>query len=290
MLRRKYSKVWYFVGILLAANLAAWAALQKSEGRDFASIYFFDVGQGDGIYLRTVQGNDILIDGGPSDAILAKLGKAMPFFDRTIELMVLTHPHADHAAGLVETLKRYKVKQVLLPEVSYNSATYNYFLELLKEKGVPTVSPKLGQRIMLDDYTVFDVYYPVTGKFTKLPEDINDVSIVGKLSLGKSRVLLTGDAGQEIERSLLAWHLPLQSEVLKVGHHGSRHSTSGEFVANVNPAESVISVGQHNRYGHPHAETLSALAQAKSEILRTDEKGDVIFRIYPDRIDKIEKK
>lgn len=290
MSKRKFNPFWYFVGILVAANLAVWAGLQKSKAGGFAGIYFFDVGQGDGIYLRTVQGNDILIDGGPGDGILAKLGKAMPFFDRNIELMMLTHPHADHVAGLVEVLKRYKVKQVLLPEASYKSATYNYFLELLKEKNIHASVPKLGQRIMLDDYTVFDVYYPVTGKFTQLPKDINDVSIVGKLSLGKSRVLLTGDAGQEIERLLLSLQLPLSSDILKVGHHGSRHSTSEDFAADVGPAESVISVGRNNRYGHPHEEVLGILKKSGTRISRTDEQGDAVFRIYPDRIDKIEKK
>lgn len=284
MLRRKYSKLWYLVGILLAANVAVWTSSIKAESRNFGIVHFFDVGQGDAIYIRTVEGNDILIDGGPGDAVLGKLGEAMPFNDRAIELVILTHPHADHVSGLVEALKRYRVKNILMPESVYDSATYGRFLELVKEKHVKIILPKLGQRIFFDRETVFDVYFPVTGKFVKLPSDINDVSIVGKMSFGKSNILLTGDAGQDIERLLLALGLPLDSEILKVGHHGSRHSTSPEFVKAVSPEESVISVGKGNSYGHPHPEVLGALASLTPEVLRTDEKGDILFKIYPDRI------
>lgn len=284
MLRHRYSKLWYLVGILLAANLAAFAALAKDQQDDFVTMRFFDVGQGDAIYIRTAEGNDILIDGGPGDAVLGKLGEAMPFNDRTIELVILTHPHADHVSGLVEILKRYSVKNILMPESVYDSATYGRFLELAKEKQIRTILPKLGQRIFFDRETVFDVYFPIIGKFAKPPSDINDVSIVGKMSFGKSNILLTGDAGQDIEKLMLALGLPLDSEILKVGHHGSRHSTSPEFVEAVSPEDSVISVGKGNSYGHPHPEVLGVLASLTPEVLRTDEKGDIVFRIYPERI------
>lgn len=283
MLRHKYSKLWYLVGILAAANLTVFAALAKGQQGNFATAHFFDVGQGDAIYIRTAEGNDILIDGGPGDAILGKLGRAMPFNDRTIELVILTHPHADHVSGIIEALKRYGVKNILMPESVYDSATYGRFLELVKEKRVKIILPKLSQRIFFDRETVFDVYFPITGKFAKLPGDINDVSIVGKLSFGESNILLTGDAGRDIEKLLIALHLPLDSEILKVGHHGSRHSSSPEFVKAVSPEESVISVGKGNNYGHPHPEVLGVLASSSLEILRTDERGDVVFKIYPER-------
>lgn len=265
------------------ANLAVWIAVAAGGGRPYARLNFLDIGQGDAAYLRTAEGNDVLIDGGPGDAVLSKLGKFMPFWDRSIEFLILTHPHADHVGGLVDVLQRYHVAAVLISEVTYNSATYRSFLDLLREKHISVVVPHLGQRIFLDRSTVFDVYYPVVKDFVTLPGDINDVSVVGKLSFGKSHVLFAGDAGKDIESLLLSFQLPLGSEILKVGHHGSRHSTSPEFLKAVGPRESVISVGK-NSYGHPHPEVLGLLAEDRTEILRTDQRGDISFRIYPDRI------
>lgn len=280
MLREKFSKLWYLVGILAAANLAIWFGGLASKP-DYLGLQFFDVGQGDAIYLRTPQGNDILIDGGPGDAVLAKLGQVMPFADRTIELVILTHPHADHVSGLAEVLKRYRVKNIIFPGVVYESATYARFLELIKEKNVLVHIPHLADRVLLDDFTVLDLYYPITGEFSRNPSDINDVSIIGKLSYGTNRVMFTGDAGKNIENFLLKLGVPLESNILKVGHHGSRHSTAAEFLAAVKPEYSVISVGKENKYGHPHEEVLGVLKAANTEILRTDQQGDIIFRLFP---------
>lgn len=286
MAKFKFSKWWYLVGILLAANIAVWIAAAKFQNPDYAKLYFFDVGQGDAIYLRTPAGNDVLIDGGPGDVVLSKLGNVMPFADRTIELVILTHPHADHVSGLVEILKRYHIQEVMLPEVSYSSATYARFRELLQKQGIKTISPRLGQRIFLDSGVVFDVYYPVVGKFDTPPKDINDASMVGKLSFGQTNVLLTGDAGQDIEQLFLRFQLPLNAEILKIGHHGSRHSSAPEFLRAVAPAYSIISVGK-NSYGHPSAEVLGLLQSQDDEVLRTDEAGDIVFRLYPDRVDRV---
>lgn len=274
--------MWYAVGVLAAANLAIWSAVQAVEPPDFVQLTVFDVGQGDAIYLRSLEGNDILIDGGPGDAVLSKLGRAMPFGDRQIELMILTHPHADHVSGLVEVLKRYEVERIMFADVEYESATYKKFLDLVKEKNITVLRPALGQRIELDSATALDILYPLTGGFEKAPRDINDASIVGRLSFGKSQVLLTGDAGKTIEDFLLTGGLPIDAEILKVGHHGSRHSTKSQFALQVDPQYAVISVGR-NSYGHPHQEALDALGQ--SRLVRTDESGDAVFHIYPERVE-----
>lgn len=282
--KQKYSPVWYGIGILLAANLAVWSAMLAFSQGGYLKFQVFDIGQGDAIYMRTPEGNDILVDGGPGDAVLSKLGRTLPYGDRKIELIVLTHPHADHVSGLVEVLKHYHVGAVMLPEVEYETATYAAFLNLVKEKGVKIVRPKLGQRIFLDSAVVLDILYPVVGYFENAPNDINDASVVARLSLGQSQILLTGDAGKTIENFLLKANLPISAEILKVGHHGSRHSTSGSFVEKIKPDYAVVSVGK-NSYGHPHPEAVSALGQIKTQILRTDEAGDVRFKIYPDRVE-----
>ena len=285
----KWTKLWFLVLALLVLNLILVVASNQVRPRKFAELHFFDVGQGDSIYLRTIEGNDVLIDGGPGDIVLSKLGRVMPFSDRKIELMILTHPHADHVAGLVEVLKRFEVDKVLVSDLFYGTETYKRFLELLEEKQVEVIRPKLGQRIFLDNQTVLDVLYPINGKFDPLPSDPNDASTLIRLSFGKINVFLTGDAGREIESLLVSLDIPLESEILKIGHHGSRHSSQADFIAAVDPDYAVIQVGK-NSYGHPHEEVVGALEQNDLELLRTDEHGDIVFELYPDRIELINSK
>lgn len=247
--------------------------------------HFYDVGQGDGMMIQTYLGRQIVIDGGSSNAILKDLGHDMPFFDRTIDMLILTHPHADHVTGLVDILKRYKVKMVLLPDVKFNSAVYQEFLNLVDEQHVQKTYAHMGQRIWLDQATVFDVYFPVAGEiddtkgsdgFGQAAMDVNDSSIVGKLSFGQTRILFTGDAGTNIESSLIG-RFNLHADILKVGHHGSKYSTSPEFLQAINPKFGIIEVGAGNTYGHPTAQTLDNLATAHVQTLRTDQDHNIEF-------------
>lgn len=247
--------------------------------------HFYDVGQGDGMMIQTYLGRQIVIDGGPSNAILKDLGHDMPFFDRTIDMLILTHPHTDHVAGLVDILKRYKVKQVLLPDVKFNSAAYEEFLNLVDKQRIQKIYAHMGQRIWLDPATVFDVYYPAEGEidlsqgsdgFGQAATNVNDTSIIGKLSFGKTHILFTGDASTNIEYSLIG-QFNLNADILKVGHHGSKYSTSQEFLQAVDPKFGVIEVGAGNTYGHPTVQTLDNLAAAQVQTLRTDQDHNIEF-------------
>jgi competence protein ComEC len=235
-------------------------------------VNFYDVGQGDAIFIETYLGNQILIDGGPGDQVVQELGYDLPFYDRTIDLVILTHPHADHVGGLVDVVKRYKVKKVLLPEIELENAAYKKFLALIEEKNIEMIYAQEGQRIYLDNATVFDVYFPAGEVVTRDP---NDASIFGKLSFGASSFLLTGDAGFSIENQLLTKY-NLDVDVLKVGHHGSRFSTSTNFLNEVAPEWAVISVGK-NSYGHPTQDTLNNLDQSGTVIFRTDQDQTIRF-------------
>ena len=246
---------------------------------------FFDVGQGDSMFIQTYLGNQIVIDGGPSDQVLSELGKVMPFFDRWIDMLVLTHPHADHVTGLTDILKRYAVKKVLLPEEKFSSAVYQEFLDLIEKKHIEKIYAQTGERVWLDPATVFDVYSPPAGQidetkgsdaFGNNSMDVNDTSIVGKLSFGKTRFLFMGDAGFAVEQELIP-EFNLQADVLKVGHHGSRYSSSAEFLQAVSPKYAVIEVGAKNTYGHPTQQTLDALAAVHAQIFRTDVDHTVEF-------------
>lgn len=240
-------------------------------------VHFYSVGQGDASFIETYEGNQVLIDGGPNSSVLEKLGADMPFWDRTIEMVILTHAHADHVNGLVDVLKRYKVKKIMLPNTEYKSNPYDEFLNLLKKENAEIIFAKQGQRVYLDRSTVFDVYFPLTDDVAKpkQSDDVNDTSIVGKLSFGKNKILFMGDAGTEIEFLLLP-HFNLDADVLKVGHHGSRHSTSKELLDEVTPYASVVEVGE-NPYGHPTSEVINLLQEINSQIYRTDRDGDIEF-------------
>jgi competence protein ComEC len=240
-------------------------------------VNFLDVGQGDAILIRTPVNQDILVDGGPSpQAISSELGRRLPFWDRTIELMVLTHQHADHLTGLLETLRRYKVKQVLVLETDAQLPQWDEWLDLIQKRGIKSTFAQAGQVINLGtDEVTIEVINPLPD--STVPD--MDNGIVLKLICGKVSFLLTSDISQEAELDLITRRADLTGTVFKVSHHGSNYSNSAEFLAVVDPELAVISVGTDNQYGHPGEETLDRLIDriGLEKIYRTDENGTVEF-------------
>lgn len=244
--------------------------------------HFFDIGQGDAIYLRLPNEQDILIDGGPDKTILEKLGQVMPFYDREIDLVVLTHPHADHLTGLIEVLRTYRVKQIWLTGVTHTTDEYLEFLRLIKAQNIETKTPLRGNKFDFGEIKV-EVLNPsrsVTGeRITESTEErtggLNDTSIVVRLVYGENKFLFTGDITSDIEKDLVKSDVELGVDVLKVAHHGSKFSSSREFVQAVDPKHAVIQVGRNNRYGHPAYRTLRTLENAGAEVFRNDLDGDI---------------
>jgi competence protein ComEC len=236
---------------------------------------FLDVGQGDAILIKTPDHERILIDGGPSGAVVNKLGENLPFFDKKIDLIILTHPHADHLDGLIEVLKRYEVKKILSTGVTHTTPDYLAWLEEIKKQNVPMEIAVAGQTIDFGGGVKMEILYPSEGLAGKSVENLNNTSIVAKLIFGQTSFLFTGDAEAEAEENLLAENFDLRADVLKVAHHGSKSSTSDSFLEKVRPKFAVISVGADNQFGHPSVMTLKRLEKIGAEILRTDEDGDV---------------
>jgi competence protein ComEC len=261
---------WVVFPLLIAVVLVWIAALTSPDNR--LHVFFLDVGQGDAILIQ--KGNQqILIDGGPSpEAITNELGEKLPFWEHTIELVVLTHPHDDHLAGLVEVLRRYEVKQVLESGIEYDSPTYDEWHRLIEEKGIKRTIAQAGQRIELEDGVRLDVLHPQTTLLQGTDDDVNNNCLVLRLAYGDVSFLFTADLEEEGERCLLEKGIELQSTVLKVGHQGSADSTSPNFLNAVQPQVAVISVGD-NPYGHPHQEVLDRLNG--TELFRTDKKGTI---------------
>jgi competence protein ComEC len=263
---------------LIAAAIVAWlAVLQLPDGR--LHVAFLDVGQGDAILITSPTGRQILVDGGPSpSALTSALGQEMPFWDHSIDLLVMTHPDSDHITGLVEVLDRYRVDGWLDNGQAGGDAVYAACQSRLAESGLTPKAVSSGQRLDLGDGLTLDVVYPPPGLSAGSDTSTNDLSLVLRLAWGGSSFLLTGDLEAAGEKLLLESGQPLASTVLKVGHHGSGGSSSPAFLTAVAPRYAVISVGLDNRFGHPDPDVLQRLADLGStEILRTDQSGTVEF-------------
>ena len=263
--------------IALAAILIWLAVLQLPDGCLHVDIV--DVGQGDAILITTPSGQQILVDGGPSpSALLSGLGKRMPFWDRSIDLVVLTHPDADHITGLVEALSRYEVEAWMDNGVDASETLYLEGRTLLDREGVPRLVAEAGQRFALEHGIVLEVLHPGKRLMTRTRADDHNNSVVLRLSWGEMSFLLTGDVEAEAEELLLQSGEPLKADVLKVAHHGSGGSSTAEFLRAVHPTYAAISVGAENLAGHPAQEVLDRLAQEPGvTVLRTDEQGTIEF-------------
>lgn len=239
-------------------------------------IAFLDVGQGDAIFLKTPENHQILLDGGPKNTVLKELDYVMPFFDKSLDLLILTHPHADHLSGLIETVKRYEIDNALLTGVNYESFYYDEFLKELMLNNV-----KMFMASERTDFSVGEVFIDVIYPFEQLILDdfkeINNSSVAILISYKDRRILLTGDLEEKIEKELLEKINLGDVDILKVGHHGSKSSSSMDFLQRIRPDVAIIQVGK-NSFGHPSAEILERLREVGvKQIYRNDIDGRVEF-------------
>lgn len=260
---------------LILANVALWHALYLREPSEFLSVYFFDIGQGDSILIESPSRGRVLIDGGPNRRVLSELGRVLPFADKRIDVVLSTHPDKDHIGGLPEVISRYQVRVYVEPGVRSDNHVDEELLRRVREKNIPTITGKRGMVLDFGDGVKLTILYPV-GDVSGW--ETNDASIVAKLTYGDQSFLLTGDAGLKAEMDLLAYKDNLKSSLLKVGHHGSRTSTSLPFARAVSPAYAVIPAGKDNTYGHPHREVLEVLNAIGAEVLSTADKGTIRFK------------
>lgn len=274
---KKYNKL-FFASLILVILLSLLVYFfWRQQGRSNLEVTFLDVGQGDAILIETPFGQNILIDGGPDGKIIKRLSEELPWWDRKIDLMILTHPHSDHVSGLVDVLKRYEVSKVLYTGAIHNSPDYIAWLELIKEKRVDLNIINHPQKILLGDDCVLDIIYPLTKDDIDRQSNLNNTSIVAKLSYGQTSFLFMGDAEKEVEEALLKNKDKLQADVLKVGHHGSDTSSTEDFLKMVQPDYAVIEVGIDNSFGHPSARVIKRLERANINIFRTDINGSIRF-------------
>lgn len=280
--------------LVLAGCFAIAGIVERRRAWQDASyvVTFLDVGQGDAALVRARDGADLLIDGGPDDAVLEGLAEAMPWHDRTLETVVVTHLDADHYVGLFAVLRRYRVGEIVWSGVAPTTETARRFAAAVEARGIPQRLVKAGDELAIGGERL-RVLWPredVAGRIVKPASSnahgggINDESVVSTLSCGEGRVLFTGDVSAHVEAELLDDPEALRADVLKAAHHGSAHSSSEAFLDAVAPDEAVISAGAGNRYGHPAPRVTAALLERGIRVRRTDREGAIRYACAGGRI------
>lgn len=233
-------------------------------------IHFINVGQGDAVLIRSHDHN-MLVDGGGRNSGLVKYLKELGI--RKLDIVMASHPHADHIGGLIEVLEAFIVYEVIDNQVPHTTQTYNEYLTVIDRMDIPFTRGIKGLERKMGEGAYFEILHPRD----PAGRDLNNASLVANVSMGELNVLLTGDIEKEVERSLVKDDsLALRAEILKVPHHGSSSSNSAAFLEAVSPRISIIMCGDDNRYGHPHTETLQWLQGMDTEVYRTDVHGTVV--------------
>jgi competence protein ComEC len=261
--------VYIFLAGLFCLDLMLWLLVSTQQAAAQPALYFLNVGQGDSELVILPSGAKVLIDGGPTAAVLDNLAKILPPTDRYIDLLMMSHPQLDHFAGFIDVLKNYQVGAFIGNGRKGNIGAYTELDKQLTAQGAPYIELSEGDAIVVGN-SRFDILSPTADEL--LSGELNDTCLVARLQTPQYSALYTGDIGANIEERLVRDY-DLKSDILKVGHHGSRFSSSEAFVKEVDPKISVIEVGAHNTYGHPTKQALTNLASVADQVLRTDTQG-----------------
>lgn len=284
-------KLWVILlSTLILVSVLVWLSV-FIYSKNTLKITACNVGQGDA-FLITLKDFQILVDGGPNSEVLSCLSDNMPFWDRRIEVVILSHSQKDHFMGLIEVFKRYDVKYFLTTPLDSSSPEWSVLKDLVGGSATRVINPEEGNKyrfglIYLDILSPSEEYlldnlegFQKIGKDNLLgacssKKDPNDFSIVASLSFGDFDTLFTGDIGPEITKQMIAWRIIKDIEYLKVPHHGSKNGLNEELLNVTKPEVAVISAGKGNLYGHPHKEVLEMLESNNVRVFRTDISGDI---------------
>ncbi|WP_241428140.1 ComEC/Rec2 family competence protein [Clostridium sp. DJ247] len=244
----------------------------NTSSENSIKISYIDVGQGDSVLIQ-INNKNLLIDAGPAesnDKLMSYLSKQNI---KKFDYIITTHPHEDHIGGMSSIIKKYNIGEFYAPKVTTNTKTFETMVNALKSKNIKITAAKSGMNLDLGKNTKCEIIAPNNTKY----EDLNDYSIVVKITYGSSKFLFTGDAEKTSEKEILSKNYDISSDVLKVGHHGSSSSSSKAFLDKVSPKIAIISCGKNNDYGHPHRETLNELKNRNVKVYRTDVDGTIIL-------------
>jgi len=269
---------WGLVLVLIAINGAVYVPAVQSQSTHKLSVSFLDVGQGDSIFIQGPTGIQVLVDGGPDRSVVRELPKLMGPLDRSINLIIETHPDKDHISGLADVLEQYRVDAFMSPGAKNDTNVFGRLMnDVENEPSIVTYIARAGMRIDLGDGAYADVLYP--DKDVSNIKVTNDASIVLHVVYGDTSFMLTGDLPSTIEDRLVHTlaQTELKSTVLKAGHHGSKYSTDALWLRTVAPEVVVISAGKGNTYGHPSPDALARIQTQGSEIVSTIDSGTIMY-------------
>jgi len=290
MKNKKIFKIIY-VSLILLIIISIIFFWQYYNPKNNLEVTFLDIGQGDATLIKTPFNQNILIDVGADFKIIQELSKNIAWWDKTIDLIIISHPHDDHIGGIIDVLRRYNIGQIIYTGVLYDAPVYLEFLELAQAKNIDLIIANKPQTITLGDNCKIDILYPFESYQNKQVNNLNNSSVVSKLDCANKKFLFSGDAELETEEELVNYLTPnpspskgegrtpidLQADVFKASHHGSDTSNSQEFLEQILPKIVVISVGQDNNFGHPSRRSLKRFERIGASIYRTDLDGAVKF-------------
>ena len=273
-----------FISSIILVGIFLYQSASLNNGK--LNIVFCNVGQGDAIFIRSPSGKDILVDAGPNNKVLDCLSRHMPFWDKTIEIAILTHPHSDHLNGFLDVLKNYKVLSFVTLDLKNNTSSFKAMLESLKEEKIDIGFVYEGDRFIFKDGLSISIVGPSREFLVKtsprglIGERNEFANVVSLIKFKNFSALLTGDSQREELKEALRlsanWRIAQgKISILQAPHHGSKTGLTEELLNQANPKLAVISVGQKNKYGHPATEIIELLKNKGIKILRTDEHGEI---------------
>ena len=274
----KISKKRLILGFLMAVSLLILIFIYRSlEKSRKIEVIFLDVGQGDASLIKLPNNKKILIDGGPDNLVIRQLGDNLPFFDRRIDLMVLSHAHDDHLLGLIEVINRYRVGTIIYMKGVQESSLFKLWLATAQSAGIKIIALESEATLEYFPGCFLSVFNPL---FWDVKVDANN-SLVTKLNCLSVSALFTGDNSARVEETLIEKGGDLSAKILKAGHHGSKTANSLQFLEAVNPERFIISVGADNRFGHPSPEILKTVEKMGLKLNRTDREGTIKIEFFP---------
>ena len=270
-----YGKLTLVFSVVVAC-LFCLAGLSHLATAQSLKVSFLDIGQGDAILIQTPDGHDMLIDGGGTDKVLEKISHELGFFDQHLDVVVNTHPDADHSTGLIAVLKKYDIGAIVVSPIDGHTGVFEVLKKSIIDEGSDIHVGKKGDTITFSNGVVAHILYPAS-PYHGDKNDTNDASVSMVITYGDESVLLTGDLPTTHEEELLQSVLPHHITIYKAGHHGSKYSSGDQLLSYIRPEYSVISAGKNNRYSHPSPDAIERLQTYSQEILSTIDKGTITF-------------